>query len=259
MSPTAEAIRDRLNGDWVRVIAVLHYGGVMTVTILERTLYDEQLAAVLLGVSPSTLHWWLEGRKQGSKVYAPVLRAEPTGSREVTWGEFVEARFLREYRRTLEVPLPSIRAFVGYLRENLNTRYPLATARPWVGAGRRLLIEAQASTELPADLWAAYEPHSGQALLTAPAQSYLERVEFETEGGEAVIRVYPDGKDSPVIIDPEVRFGSPSVSGIPTESLSELVRAGDSIEMVSDDFDLPLGTVIAALRYEDRSLGNQAA
>jgi uncharacterized protein (DUF433 family) len=219
-------------------------------TILERPLYDEPLAASILGISPSTLHWWLEGRKQGTKVYAPVLRPEPTGSREVTWGEFVEARFLREYRRTLEVPLPSIRAFIADLRSTLDIPYPLATARPWVGPGRRLLLDAQNSAGLPSDLWVAFEPHTGQMLLTHPAESFLERVEFDDDETGVVVRVHPDGPRSPVVIDPEIRFGSPTVQGIPTEALAELVDAGDSIESVAVDFNLPLVSVVAAIRYE---------
>src|SRR5450759_1843591 len=138
----------------------------MTTTILERPLYDESLAASILGVNQSTLHWWLEGRKRGQKIYEPVLRPEPSGSRDVTWGEFVEARFLREYRRTHEVPLSNIRAFVSTLRQSMGILYPLAHARPWVGPGRRLLIDAQEASELPPDLWAAFEPHTGQTLLT---------------------------------------------------------------------------------------------
>lgn len=65
-----------------------------------------------------------------------------------------------------------------------------------------------------------------------------------------VVRLHPAGKQSPVVIDPEVRFGSPSVSGIPTETLDEMVRAGDSIESVAQGYDFELDTVVAALDYE---------
>jgi uncharacterized protein (DUF433 family) len=228
----------------------LHDEGVTNDTILERPLYDEALAAEFLNVSQSTLHWWLEGRRQGSKTYAPVLRREPTGSKEVTWGEFVEARFLREYRRTHEVPLSKIRDFVSILRDSLEIAYPLASARPWVGPGQRLLIQAQQESELPPELWAAYEVSSGQTLLTHPSESFLERVEFDDSEVGFVIRVHPNGRESPVVIDPEVRYGTPNVEGIPTETLAELVMAGDSVESVAKDFDLKLGYVVAALGYE---------
>jgi uncharacterized protein (DUF433 family) len=221
-------------------------------TLLDRELYDEALAAQILRVPRPTLHWWLEGGVRRDVLYEPVLRPQPTGSKFVTWGELVEARYLREYRKTLGVRLSSLRAFINALRDELGVPYPLAHARPWVGPGRRLLVGAQTQAGLPAELWVCYEPPSGVALLTHPAESFLERVEFDDEESGVVVRLRPDGKVSPVTIDPEVRFGAPSVGGVPTEGLAELVDAGDSIESVAKDFDLPLKDVIAALSYESQ-------
>jgi hypothetical protein len=36
----------------------------VSVTILDREMYNESVAARLLRVAPSTLHWWLEGREK---------------------------------------------------------------------------------------------------------------------------------------------------------------------------------------------------
>ena len=88
---------------------------------------------------------------------------------------------------------------------------------------------------------------SGQILLTPPGESFLQRVEFDDD---QAVRLRPEGKDSPIVIDPQVRFGMASVHGIPTEALADQVRAGDPIEMVAEDFELPLDDVIAALNYE---------
>jgi uncharacterized protein (DUF433 family) len=226
--------------------------------LLDRPLYDETLAAQVLKLSPSTLHWWLEGGIRNGRFYEPVLRRTPTGQHVVTWGEVVEARYLREYRRTLGVRLSKLRAFIAYLRDELDVPYPLASARPWVGAGRRLFVDAQMSADLPPELWACVEPHTGVMLLTHPAESFLERVEFDDDQEGFVVRLWPAGRESPVVIDPEVRFGTPSVRGIPTEVLAEQVVAGDSIESVSADFNLDLTDVIAALSYENHQLRSAA-
>jgi uncharacterized protein (DUF433 family) len=220
-------------------------------TLLDRELYDDTLAAELLNLPLRTLRWWLDGGERRGRMYEPVLRPTATGSRSVTWGEFVEARYLKEYRRTLGVELSRIRAFINFLRQELGTAYPLAHARPWVGPGRHLLWTAQQEADLPSELWACFEPHSGLQLLTHPAESYLERVEFDEAEDGIAVRLHPGGKVSPVIIDPEVRFGTPIVRGIPTGALAERVRAGDSIESVTSDFALPLEDVIAALGYEN--------
>ncbi len=230
----------------------------MTTTILDRPVYDETLAARVLSVAPSTLHWWLEGRDYRGRRYEPVLRTHPSGSREVTWGEFVEARYLREYRRTHGVKLHLLRSFISYMREEMGVPYPLAHARPWVGPDRHLFIEAQNRADLPPDLWACVEPQSGVQLLLPAAESFLERVEFNEPKTGIVVRLFPAGPSSPVVIDPEVRFGSPAIKGIPTEAIAEQVRAGDPVESVANDFGLPLSLVIAALGYEDSTL-TQAA
>lgn len=222
----------------------------MAVTILDRELYDEALAAEVLGVPRPTLHYWLEGGERRGRTYAPILRPVATGSNTVTWGEFVEARYLREYRRSLGASMQRLRAFIEHLRDELGMPYPLAHARPWVGPGRHLFISAQEQAGLPPNLWACVEPQTGVMLLLPPAESFLERVEFDAEGAGVVVRVRPSGPDSQVVIDPEVRFGSPSVRGIPTEAIAEQVAAGDSVESVTQDFGLDLPAVIDALRYE---------
>jgi uncharacterized protein (DUF433 family) len=229
----------------------MHDVPAVPISVLDRELYDEVLAAHVLRVPQSTLHWWLEGGVRRDRHYEPVLRSTPTGSRSVTWGEFVEARYLREYRKTLGVRLSSLREFIGYLRQDLGVPYPLAHARPWVGPGRHLFVSAQEQAGLPIDLWACVEPQTGITLLTHPAESFLERVEFDDDEDGVVVRLHPAGKESPVVIDPEVRFGSPMVSGIPTEALMEQIRGGDSIEVVASDFSLSLETVVAAISYEN--------
>jgi uncharacterized protein (DUF433 family) len=224
----------------------------MNVTVLDRELYDETLAAQVLRVPPSTLHWWLEGGERRGRRYEPVLRAASTGSKTVTWGEFVEARYLREYRRTHLVPLLRLRAFISTLRQELGVPYPLATARPWVGPGRRLFLEAQRVAELEPDLWACVEPASGATPLLLPgAQAFYERVEFPEDADGVALRVWPLGRKTPLVIDPHVRFGQPTVRGIPTAALTGQVRAGDSIEAVADDFNLSLDDVVVALSYEN--------
>ena len=115
-----------------------------------------------------------------------------------------------------------LRAFIEHLRDELGVPYPLAHARPWVGPGRHLFISfisAQEQEGLPPELWACVEPQSGVMLLLPPAESFLERVEFDGEENGVVVRLRPSGPDSAVVIDPEVRFGSPVVSGIPTWTL----------------------------------------
>src|SRR5918995_291687 len=91
--------------------------GSMKPSVLDREMYSEAEAARLLQVAQNTLHYWLEGGRQRGKTYQPVIRVEPRGGRApVTWAEFIEAGFLRQYRQ-LRVPMGELRAFIDGLRE----------------------------------------------------------------------------------------------------------------------------------------------
>jgi uncharacterized protein (DUF433 family) len=172
----------------------------------------------------------------------------------VTWGELVEAGYLAGYRKQLRVKLWRLRDFIALLREQLQVPYPLATARPWVGPGRRLLLEAGARADLDLELRPGLiEPTTGQGVLTGIAERFLARVEFEPPddpAGEAV-RLRPAGKDVPIVIDPYVRFGMPSIGGISTSVLASKAKAGEPVEALADDYGLTIVEVAEAMSYEE--------
>ena len=211
---------------------------------LDRETYSVAEAARLLRVSSATLRWWLEGREQ----YPPVLRPEPTGSGNVTWGEFVEASFLREYRKRRS--LQRLRPVIARLRAEFDVLYPLATCQPFIGPGRDLTLRTQRDENLPDELAIVHEIVSGQLVLTPVASRFMERVDFIEEAPRWALRILPMGKDSPVVIDPEYSFGSPTVRGIRTEVIAELVEAGEGIDEVAEDFSLKIAEVRAAVAYE---------
>ncbi len=91
---------------------------------------------------------WLDGYDRAGTAYPPVVRHAPTASDIVTWGEFAELGYLREYRRK-GVPLQKLRPVIEALRHQYGAPYPLATARPFV-MGKELVLELQEQHELPA-------------------------------------------------------------------------------------------------------------
>ncbi len=216
----------------------------MSVAILEREMYTEGAAARLLRVAPSTLHWWLEGR---TPRYRPVIRREPTGSRVVTWAEFVEAGLLRSYRRDHDVPLKELRDFIDRLREQFHVPYPLADRRPYVGSGRQLLIDLQGRSHLDPD-FCLVAIANGQAVLTPPGEEFFERVDWS--GDEPASWRPHDDPASPVRINPLVRFGRPAVGGISTEAIAGELDGGASVDEVAEDFGLDLDAVRWAHSYE---------
>lgn len=105
-------------------------GSVGTVSVLDRPVYGVAQAAALLGLRGDRVRAWLDGYQRGGHDYPPVVRSESAGLDIVTWGEFVELGYLREYR--VDVSLQRIRPVIAELKSRYGTSYPLAHARPWV-------------------------------------------------------------------------------------------------------------------------------
>jgi uncharacterized protein (DUF433 family) len=225
--------------------------GLMTVTVLDREIFSEAEAARLLHVPQGTLNYWLNGRIQQGHAYPPIIRTEPRADRVVTWAEFVEAGLLRSYRRDLKVSMPQIRTFVDLLRERFEIPYPLAHALPFVGEGKQLVFEAQEQAGLSPELFLIATARD-QLVLTPASEVFFERV---TWNEDLAVAWRPAAEpESPVRIDPETRFGRPSIRGVTTETLWEHADAGESLDEIANDFDLDLTDVQWAISYESARL-----
>lgn len=219
----------------------------MTVSVLDREMFAEAEASRLLRVAQGTLHYWLEGGTRRDRTYRPILRVEPRGNRAVTWAEFVEAALLREYRRTHNVPMAELRAFIDLLRDRQGVPYPLASLKPYV-TDRQLLLEAQEESGLDAD-FCLVAVVRGQTILTPPAATFIERVTWD---GDLAAGWRPhDDRRSPVLMSPGVRFGKPSIKGISTDVLREHDEAGEDTAEIAEAFGLDPDDVRWALAYEN--------
>jgi uncharacterized protein (DUF433 family) len=215
------------------------------VSVLDQEMFAEAEAARLLRLPQGTLHYWLEGGTQGGKAHKPVIRIEATGSRSVTWAEFVEAGLLRSYRNH-RVPMAELRAFIELLRTNYGVPYPLAHHQPFV-SGRQLVLEAQVATKLGADFCLVAFAND-QLILTTPSQEFVERVRWKDD--IAVGWRPHDDPNSSVVMAPEVRFGRPAVSGISTDVIWEHIQAGEETSEIAAAFGLTPDDVQWALAYE---------
>lgn len=228
---------------------MMHMGDVHS--LLDRPLYGLAQIDRILGLPGGTARRWIDGYRRAGKSYPPVIREQSTGDDIATWGEFVETRLLAEYRDA-GVPLIKMRPAVDVLRDQLNTAYPLASARTWLAVdGQELLLGVQESVGLDREL-ALVVVRTGQGLLwTQPAEYFRASLEWTSEDDTAEPRLLRPVRDiNEVVIDPLRGFGEPVVRAVRTEVIAELVRAGDSPEMIAELYDLKRSVVDAAVRYE---------
>lgn len=215
------------------------------VEVLDREMFAEAEAARLLRLAQSTLHYWLEGGSQRGKAYRPIIRVEPTGSRTVTWAEFVEAGLLRSYRDH-RVPMAELRTFIDELRREYGVPYPLAHKKPYV-SGRQLVLEAQETAQLSAD-FCLVAFVSNQLILTPASDSFVHRVTWDDD---LAVGWHPhEDPHSPVVMTPDVRFGRPAVGGVSTDVIWEHDQAGEDLDEIAHAFGLRHDDVSWALAYE---------
>lgn len=217
-----------------------------TTDLLDRAVYDMSQVDGLLGLKSGTARRWIDGYTRAAKSYPPVVRFEHTGDEVVTWGEFVETRLLAEFRDK-GVPMVRMRPAVDELRERLQTRYPLAHAKPFV-EGKELVMTVQEDVALERSLYLVVLRNQ-QLMLSESASHFYESVDFSVEDGQAT-RVRPLLRNDHVVIDPLRQFGQPVVRSVPTEVIAEQMRAGDRLEAIAEIYELSMEQVEAAIQYE---------
>jgi len=219
------------------------------VTLLTRPTYGLSQAAGLLGIPTASVRRWLDGYVHADTVYPPVVRPEHTGDKIVTWGEFVELGYLREYRRA-NVSLQQLRTVIELLRVEFGTLYPLAVAAPLVSE-QELVLEIQERVGLPKKL--AFVVRTGQTIAIADnAWRFFKKIEFLPGGLGEASKIRPAGHTSPVLIDPRVSFGEPSVGGVATERLWELFDAGEPIADLVKGYEIEEADIRAGIAYEEQ-------
>lgn len=218
--------------------------------LLERPTYLMADVDSLLQLARGTARRWIDGYERGGRIYPPVVRPDQTGDDVVTWGEFVEARLLAEYRRDGALMLNMHRAVVR-LRVEFGTRYPLAHARPFLEVdGRELLrrVQEEVGVESPYRLVVV---RNNQAVLAPESEDFVHSAEFSEMDG-VVERLSPAADLKQVVFDPLRRSGTPVIRGrgVPTDVIAEQLRAGETIRSIVDSFELSPLEVEAAIRYE---------
>ncbi len=140
--------------------------------------------------------------------------------------------------KTAGMKLTDIRAARAYFAGAFKTDHPFATLQLTtdgvdlaVKAGAELLIGNK----------------SGQLAWNKIIGARFK--EFDYEAGLAT-RWHVAGKQSPIVIDPRVRFGAPHVAGIPTWLLKDRWLAGEPLGEMTDDLNLKSSDIRAALRFE---------
>lgn len=218
--------------------------------LVDRPVYSMAQVDRILGLHGGTARRWIDGYDRGAKSYPPVIRQERTNEDTATWGEFVETRLLAEFRDA-GVPMIRMRPAVERLRRELETPYPLASARTWLYAeGQELVRAVQDEVGLDSALQLVVVRSNQRLLWSQHAESFRGSLEWTNGDVPEPRLLHPMPDIAEVQVDPLRGYGEPVVRNVPTEVIAELIRAGETPDSVADMYELNRSLVDAAVRYE---------
>jgi uncharacterized protein (DUF433 family) len=188
-----------------------------------------------LGLKPTTLRAWLQGRDYSTKAQAKraPLVVEPASDRPIglSFWNLVECSVLAALRKDHQISLQKVRKALDYVTSELRVERPLIK-EAFSTDGVGLFVERYGSLiDVSRD---------GQIAMREVLQAGLTRIERDEDGLAA--RLFPWRRDPHepriITVDPRVSFGQPTLAStrVPVEIIRERFEAGDTIECLAADY-----------------------
>lgn len=216
----------------------------MSVDIFSDPLFKPREVASYLNIPVPTVYSWLRPVESGPQLVHQVT-PEKRGSASVPFAALVEAYVLRALR-DLRMTKRQIRNVVEDVRDEFGTEYALATKKIATD-GIDVFIEL-ADGELS-------RAGDRQAPIREVITDYLRYIKFDGSTSRGDIEYasrlrLPRYRGASVIIDPRFGWGVPVVekNRVPVSAIIDLYSAGESMEVVADEYGLTVGDVEAICR-----------
>lgn len=212
-------------------------------------------AARYLRIPLVTLRAWITGRtyatKNGQQAFAPLIQRPDPAFTQLSFTNLIEAHVLRIIRENHQVKLDKVRKALDYMDQQFDTNHPLVMKK-FQTDGVDLFVDQMDRL--------VNVSRSGQLAMRETLKHLLTRVEWNAEGIAKrffpVIELIPEpGSDKIIFLDPSIRFGKPVIAGVgvPTDIISDLYNAGDSIEEIADEYDCTPLQVKTAIQFESQN------
>ncbi|MGH3940295.1 MAG: DUF433 domain-containing protein [Pseudonocardiaceae bacterium] len=225
-------------------------------------LYTVPETARYLDVPASTLTIWMHGYRRRSAnrrqvVGVPVLTALPkTGRRSpsIPFIGLAEGLVLTAMRRS-GVPLQRIRPALARLEEQFGLRHALASKRLYTDGAEILFDYAETGSDSTAARAARdlVVVRNDQRVFNEIVEAYLRRIDFGADGYARLIQL-PAYEIAEVVVDPARGFGQPIFArgGVRLEDALALFRAGESLDVVAEEYGIPREHLEDAVRIATR-------
>lgn len=228
-------------------------GDVTTTSMLDREVYVYAEVDRLIGITPGTARRWINGYERQGVMYPPVIRVVPRddGDDWVTWGEFVEARMLAEFRDIKKIRVKRLRETIDSLRQRYGVEYPLAHLKPYLSVHDHEVVIGGEKVGLPHHEVA----RTGQVLIGDAAWiAGRSALDLDARGQQIIAELPADKEIQDIVINPGRFSGQPTFAGtrISPVTVAGMVAAGERPEDVAADYGLSMQQVGHATAYTER-------
>jgi uncharacterized protein (DUF433 family) len=202
--------------------------------------YQVQEAARYARTTPQTIRHWQVGN---DLIQAAVSARDPRAA--LSYLQLIEVAVVAAFRKG-GIKLNVIRAARNYLATAFRVEFPFARYE-FKTSGPDILID-----------YAKIDPKGGKGKLIDPGKegqlvwpeivgALLKNFDYDKS---LALRWHVAGTGEPIIIDPRVSFGAPTVKGIPTWILKGRWEAGESLDEISEDFSISKKLALHGLKFE---------
>jgi uncharacterized protein (DUF433 family) len=214
----------------------------------EWPVYSLAEVSYFLGIPKPTLHSWTKERvdRKGrilEPLIAPALRSESLFS----FYNLIEAHILSTTTKQHKIRHIAIRSAIRELREQglATTTHPLLS-REFHTDGKDLFIKLIEKT--------VNLSRGGQLAIKPILDQYLERIERDEQFRPKKLYPIRQGANRVIAMMPAVSSGGPVIdgTGIPVSSIWNRYKAGDTVELIAEDYDIADTQVKGAIEYVEQ-------
>lgn len=216
--------------------------------------YGISEAARSLALPTSTVRVWATGlpyttRNGDARRMKPLIRPAATSPLMLSFWNVVEVYVLASMRRHHAISMPRVRRALDFVSTRLDVGRPLLEEQ-FLTDGVDLFVDRY--SEL------INVSARGQQAMRDVLKGSLRRIARDKAGG--ALSVYPWLREPAeprfVELNPARAFGRLVIAEttIPTGALAERFRAGDSVDLLAEDYHLEKAQIEAALRWEQCGL-----
>lgn len=206
-------------------------------------IYTTPEVASILGLPRQKVKRWLNEYWNG--LFNEARYSEGVGLEQVTNFHTLIEFFTFYQLREKGISAQKIIKAHNVLAKLFKTDYPFATSNILTD-GKKVLFTGEIGEIIKAD-------ESLQIYINQVIEPFCQRIEFDKN--KLAQRFFPLGKEHDVIIDPRRKFGQPVVgnTNILTETVYNLFRANEPIEVIANLYDLSIDQINDAIQFHRRN------